>query len=101
MNELPIPKDQMIFKLCKEYLRSLKLVGTMESLGFDTMNYRMNIFDIVSKMMGFPETTDKMCDIIESWEQKILLIKSFDFFDDLNKLTGEFIEELYDSENPG
>jgi len=87
--------EKLTYKIAKEYLRGLKLAGSLEQLGFDVTCYHPNLCDTLFELLGISVVADEVLDIIEKYEDKIIKISYFEFIDGgLNKLTVEMMDKL-------
>ena len=88
---------ELIKLLTKEYLRGLKLVGTLDKLGFDTCFYRPTLSAIIFEQMGLEVKSDdnKVFEIIDKYERKIIEMDFFEYVEGgLDRLANEMITEL-------
>jgi len=87
--------DKLTFRLAREYLRSSRLICTFQRLGFDVSDYRLQLSEPIIELLGLPDTTDEIIQILDDYEEKVVLISFFDFMDEgLDKITEEMITEI-------
>jgi len=87
--------NKLAQQIAKEYLRGLKLTGTLDNLGLDTSDFRLRLFDPMLELMGITEESDKIVDIVEKYEKKVVELSYFEFIENgLEKLTEEMLEEI-------
>jgi len=87
--------EKLAFRLAKEWLRSTKLTGNLAKMGFDVSDYRLQLSEPIIELLGLPDTTNEIIQILDGYEEKVVLMTFFDFMDDgLDKITEEMITAI-------
>lgn len=87
--------NELTYRIAREYLRGLRLTGSLEKLGFDITDYHPNLFEPMLELLGLTDTDDRIADIIDKYEEQIIDMSFYDFMESgLDRLTKEMLEEI-------
>jgi len=85
---------KLVHVLVREYLRNAKLTGGLQRIGFDVTDYRLALMEEVVQLLGKKKLTNKMCDLIDVYEENAISLNFYDFPDNLCSLADELILKL-------
>lgn len=86
--------NKLVHVIVREYLRNAKLTGGLQRIGFDVTDYRLALMEDVVLLLGKRKLTNKMCDIIDTYEERAINLPYYGFPDNLCPLADELIVKL-------